>query len=378
MKKIVLGMMLALPVIMAVGAVRAAEGKGDKPSWTDKVTLKGDFRYRHEWIDEEGKKTRTRHRIRARVGAEAEANDELKVYFKLSTSEGGDPVSGNQTLGGSESRKDIFIDQAYFDWTPEVAEGVSLKGGKMPMPFIAVSDLIWDGDLNPEGLAVNYTLKGEAIQFMLNGGGFWLEERKADDDTMLYGGQAALKFKAEGFHVLGGGSYYAYQNMKDFTVLADAAKSFGNSSTVTATNDAGEVVSRAYACDFANVEGFGEVGFDLTIPVKVYGNYVVNTEADDEDTGFLAGVTLGKAKAPGSFEVGYNYRDLEKDCVVGAFTDSDSFGGGTDGEGHKVQAKYQVTKNWQAAVTYFKNEKGVSSGKGKDYDRLQVDLAAKF
>ena len=60
-----------------------------------------------------------------------------------------------------------------------------------------------------------------------------------------------------------------------------------------------------------------------------------NDDADDLDTGYLAGFKLGKAKSKGSWQFQYQYEDLEADATLGAITDSDFMGGGTDGEGHK-------------------------------------------
>jgi hypothetical protein len=106
---------------------------------------------------------------------------------------------------------------------------------------------------------------------------------------------------------------------------------------------------------------------------------VVNQDAEANDTGWLAGVTLGKAKNVGTWEAGYNYRELEKDAVLGAFTDSDCWGGGTDGRGHKFMARYQIAKNVQLGATYFLNEKPIAdSSKTHDYDRLQLDVVASF
>jgi hypothetical protein len=59
------------------------------------------------------------------------------------------------------------------------------------------------------------------------------------------------------------------------------------------------------------------------------------------------------------------------------WTDSDRWGGGTDGKGHKVYAKYQIMKNLQLGGTYFKDDKGIAKG-GTDYDRMQLDLVAAF
>ena len=83
------------------------EKKEEKPLWTEHVKLKGDLRYRYEYIDDD-RKTNERHRnrIRARLGVDAEVLPILDLHFQLSTAEEvdanghdeGDPVSGNQTL----------------------------------------------------------------------------------------------------------------------------------------------------------------------------------------------------------------------------------------------------------------------------------------
>ena len=60
-------------------------------------------------------------------------------------------------------------------------------------------------------------------------------------------------------------------------------------------------------------------------------------------------------------------------------TDSDRWGGGTDGKGHKIYGKYQIMKNLQAGVSYFKDKKKISdAAKTTDYDRMQIDLVASF
>ena len=120
-----------------------------------------------------------------------------------------------------------------------------------------------------------------------------------------------------------------------------------------------------------------EIGFDVGIPVSVYGSYAVNQDADEDDTAYLGGLRLGKTKAPGSLDFDYNYRELEANSVLGAFSDSDFIGGGTNGKGHKFALGVQLTKVLKGTVTYFMNEKGLT-GDSKDYDRLQVDVAAKF
>ena len=52
-------------------------------SWTDRIKLDGDFRYRFEYIDKEGSDSRNRHRIRARTNIKAQVADNTEVGFGL-------------------------------------------------------------------------------------------------------------------------------------------------------------------------------------------------------------------------------------------------------------------------------------------------------
>ena len=110
--------------------------------------------------------------------------------------------------------------------------------------------------------------------------------------------------------------------------------------------------------------------------MAVYGSFLENVAAPSNlNKGYLIGATFNKAKAVGSWQAGYNYRDIDPDAVVGAFNDSDFIDGGTDGRGHKVYFKYQLTKNIQTGVTYFDNEAGSNNN---NFKRAQWDLVFKF
>ena len=108
--------------------------------------------------------TRQRDRIRARLGAEAKCNDNLKAGIELSTGQS-DPISGNQTLGDGFGKKDLRLDLAYFDYNflgdnPNEVHG---DRGQDEEPIHHVpDDLVWDGDLTPEGLAVKGQLGADS------------------------------------------------------------------------------------------------------------------------------------------------------------------------------------------------------------------------
>jgi hypothetical protein len=352
----------------------------DSLKWVEKVKISGDLRYRHETIDEESggnsKQGVNRNRIRARLGLNAKVNDDVDLGFRLASDSKPDPVSTNQNLEGSFSKKPVWIDLAYFDWHPGTIKGFDFIGGKMNNPFYTVgkNQLIWDHDLTPEGLAAKYEMPiNDNLKAYLSGGGFWVEERDSTSsvDSSLWGVQAYLKNKFDNdTYLLGGMSYYDYGNIEGSSDLAtvwnSSAKWFGNN-----TSDG------VFKSDFDIIEGFAEYGFKLDdFPVAIFGDYVTNTAASSEDQGWLIGFTVNKLKDPGSWQFGYDYRDIDADAVVGQFNDSDFVGGGTDGKGHRFNVAYQLAKNFEVGLTYFLDERKNSDD--DKYRRLQADMVFKF
>jgi hypothetical protein len=346
------------------------------------VTLGGDFRLRYEHIDEEGRdKNRNRGRVRLRLGINAEVTDTVDVGAVLATGSE-DPVSTNQTLDSEFTTKDIRLDQAYATWKP--INGLKTIGGKFKNPWFRPakfykSELIWDSDLRPEGLSASY----HAGPFFVNGSFFLVEESSSTSNITLYGAQVGYKEKLGFGEVLIGTGIHRYDNVKgknldNFDFLEAEQSSFGNKLDANGNFVSGFTPWNIFA-------GFGFKAFNL--PTKVYGEYVLNTDAEPlrvngvetvgkEDTGWIVGVKVGHAKEPLSWDARFSWRDIERDAVFGAFTDSDFNGGGTGGKGLELNAGLQLTKGWKAALTYFHDKDNF--GDERDFDRIQVDLKYKF
>ena len=345
-------------------------------TWADKVKIGGDFRYRYETIDDQRRPSnRDRNRIRARALISAKISDRLKLGLGLASG-GSDPLSTNQTLGNASSTKDINLDLAYFDWT--LFEHTQLYGGKIKNPLFKPENnsLIWDGDLRPEGMYVRY----DNGSLFANAGFNFLESDSGSSGTgetdEAYALQAGYRTAVgNGGKLLFGGTYVhiptaGHQPKLDGECAPGDSNCFGNT-----LNPDG-----SYANDFQEIEAFAELHLSLKDkPLVLFADFVQNTDADDEDTGYSAGIRLGKAKNPGSWQISYIYQKLEADAVLGLFTDADFGGGGTDSKGHILKAAYGIAKNTQLKATFISGEYGEHTrGRVFDYERLQFDLSFKY
>jgi hypothetical protein len=358
--------------------VVAVRDSTSKMAWTEKIRLTGDLRYRYENIDDDRRDDdRDRNRIRARAEISARVSDTLKFGLGLASG-GDDPLSTNQTLGNANSTKGINLDLAYYDW--EILDNFHWVGGKYKNPVYRPQKhgLVWDGDLRPEGMSLKYDDKSlfghVGFNFINSDSG----SSGNNDTETVYSLQAGYRTKL-GDNVkltIGGGYFYApikgtscRDTLKGKCEVGDG-NLFGNSLSPDGT----------FLYDYEVVEGFAELHLKLgELPLIVYGDYVQNQDADDEDTGYAIGFKLGAAKAPGTWQLQYTYQDLEADAVLGLFSDSDFAGGGTDNSGHAIKGGYQITKKTQLGLTYFINEYGeFTRSKDIDYERLQLDLKFKY
>ena len=138
-------------------------------------------------------------------------------------------------------------------------------------------------------------------------------------------------------------SFYDYLNSKGFPTFYDPAKSYGNSVDA----------SKLYLFDYRMTEVFGEIsttkpGFPLAIQADYVTNFAPDVKAGQ---GYFAGISLGKTAKPGSLALRIQYRKLEKDAVIGVFTDSEFDGSGTDNKGWVFGAEYQAARNINANLS---------------------------
>lgn len=363
----------------SVADVRSASVQAAGESWSDRIRMDGDFRYRYENIDAEGSSSRDRNRIRARTNVKADIADDVEIGFGLATGSD-DPVSTNQTLGSGGSSKDIVLNLAYADWG--VADGVNIIAGKFKNPLMRPGKqaLMWDGDWTPEGFALKY--KGE--MFFANVLGTFLEsDTRRSNDNWSWGAQLGASGELGDVKLTGGIAYFSIPTKGESTTFGDQSDPgdyFGNTAVEVGGAPCGTTGGTcAYLYDYDLTEVFGEAAFTVAdLPTTVFFDYVKNGDPSDNDTGWMLGTKIGQAKDRGEFQFTYYYADKEADATLGLLTDSDFGGGGTDSKGHWLQLNYGVNKTWTIGAQYFINETDQASGSEQDYDRLMIDTQWKW
>ena len=352
---------------------KLAQGKVSTiPAWIQNMQFKGDLRVRHQsdWPGKSGADIRIRDRIRFRLALETKLMEKFKVGARLATgSEGLDgssvvdkeSTSTNHTLGQSFGKARLMLDYAWLKY--DINNYMSLTGGKMKAKTQAwtVSDLLWDGDVNPDGLALNINKNlGNGVSFFGNASWLILSDDGKDSPTMYIiqpgvnmslSENASLKFAV------------AYQKMdvsgKDLWLFGTPAVNY------YCYNPGVELkINKAIA------------GYT----VKFFGDYVTNSAdgVDEDKDGYLAGICFGHKKVSGfgTWQLKYMLRHLEANAWLNKLGDSDAYGGSTNAEGYEVALSYGLAKNTSLGIDYYAMNKITGTSAPKSL--IQIDIVQKF
>ncbi len=442
------------------------------PEWASRIRLYGDFRARYEgefypsgnsavinysginggspvdvlnpvnvpFLDSSA--DRNRFRLRARLGLDADLFDGFTAGMRLATGDSNTPVSTNQTLGGSGgnfSKYQIWLDRAFLKYQP--IDEVAVKVGRFENPFWAPSELVWDQDLNFDGLAVQtkYEVMPGLTPFA-NAGAFPIyntdlnfgttnETKTSSTDKWLFGGQLGATWKpAQDYTIKFGAAYYDFTNVQgrlsspcsaqtttDSCDTDSLRPSFAqNGNTYMAlrnitSNGSTEYQYYGLASPFRDLVLTGLVDFGDFHPIHITldGEYVRNLAFNAGAINAVAVNNLGADVAsgvPGNFaggangwftritigypeltklwdwNVNFGYKYIESDAVIDGFTDSD-FGmvGGVGGTNLKG---YIVGGSLGLSPNVWLTARWMSANSiaGSPYtsDVFQLDLNAKF
>lgn len=419
---------------------------GVLPDWVDRIKIKGDIRVRHQselFADDNGEQTyfnfselnraggygktdnpwlnttqdRHRERVRLRLGVDAKIDTPLQASMRLATGNSSDPVSTNQTLGNYGRPYAVLLDQAYLRYTPVTRDGfnwLTVWGGRMPNPWIS-TDLVWDGDLNFEGVAATYRTRiggSDGISDIADAehtafftfGAFPLQEVElSTHDKWLLGAQLGGQwFTSNQSSYTVALAYYDYRNTVgqrntlDSKLLDYTAPQFmqkGNTlfDIRNDTDIATDLWALASDYNEINLTMSADLANFAPIHVVLTADYVKNNGFKESEVSALTGGTVSprtqgyqvqlavgwpKITKARDWRASAAFKHLERDAVLDAFTDSDFYLGGTDAEGWILGFEYGLMDDTALNIRWLSAD--AIDGPPLSVDVVQIDVTAKF
>ena len=378
----------AIKTVVAEAAKEEAKNnKQVLPKWVENTTLSGDFRMRYQTEDVDNPDpARNRWRIRLRLGLDSKINDKWKAGIGLASgggTDGSDPISRNQTLENEFQAPGLRIDYAYAQYSP--TKDIAIMAGKMKNPIWTTKDLIWDSDTRPDGLAATMNFKAsDSVGFFVTPAFFVLEEdKKIEDDPALVAIQPGMNWKINdkiNFKVAG--AYYDFQNVKGSDMSVWSSKTNSYTKSVKNEGEWNEKTTYSWIYDHDSTAVETELSVKTASFIKyaaLFGEYV-KSDADTDNTGWLAGFTIGDEKVSefGKWQFTYNYRNLEKDAWVDWLPDSDFYEGDTGVKGSEFELTFGLHKNVTFGIDYYANQIITDDPDKEKMKLLQADLVIKF
>jgi hypothetical protein len=357
---------------------KLAAGKVDTvPAWVQGLVIKGDLRLRHQ-VDWDASKNyaRIRERMRLRVGFETSIVESLQAGFGFAT--GGEtmaalagdvydkePTSTNHTFGNGFGKARLMVDYAYLAYNP--VGWITVTAGKMKAGTHVwnATDLMWDGDINPDGVSLKFSRNfGEIGNIFAIGSALVFSEKASTANAPACNiGQVGGSYKP--LAMLSLKAAVAYE------VFEVNGKNTGYYGTPT--------------FDYVNVvPSFEATVSELPLiqSVKVFGDMVSNsdTKPTSDKDGSAVGLTIGSPKiaALGTWQITYIDRKLGQNSMLAGLGDSDAYGGALNSKGYEAVVTLGLTKNASLGIDYYSMDKINSATATTPKQLVQIDLVYKF
>lgn len=324
------------------------------------VRFNGDFRVRYEYTTAgNGSLALGREVVRLRAGITYPLRDDITVRARLATGDPDDPNSVDVTLSSFVNDLAVSVDLASVEMTrPRWAA----FAGKFTNPF-QYTELVWDGDVNPQGVAGRVLLGDKAKLAATITGLYFIVDQQANNlSSDMGGGQLTVSTPAgTGWRVSGSVGYYDYR-IRSLT----AANSGDTRSNRLAPGGA------AYLSDFDLLDVLVAVdysGLGERYPLRLVGDYVKNSGATDQNTGWGADAFLGRSQRKGDVRYRYGYGVTETDAVLAAFS-HDNTTLGTNYEIHTLAVDaVPIGGLFLNATLYYYRPHAVGAGVARDFQK---------
>jgi len=352
------------------------------PEWLQRVKMKGDFRLRYAYAKNKGSSDDSKGQVRVRLGVDTKINDQMKVGVGIATGSTTNPRSTNATFADSNypaSFKSIILDYAYASYSPTT--WLTLTGGKFKNPIWQPTDLLWDGDLNPEGVNVQLDYRlNPYLGLFLNGEIFALTyDSSGDANRTMFVIQPGVKYNwHDKIDFKAAVANYFFTNLKGTATYA-----LRTTNSVSGSN---------YKYNYNSVNPSVEIGFKdpfAGVPLLakyvpyagIFGDFIYNPDPDTGKSGFDAGFKFGQEKVGdwGQWQAKVLFAKLGRDAWLDIFPDSDRYGGKTNMKSVEGILEYGLGKNSSLVLDYYWAESLTRTGESfMPQHVLQVDWNLKW
>jgi hypothetical protein len=368
-----------------------------------------------------------RWRFRLRLDAEFKLGENVFGGVELQTQAASD--SANQTYENGFNDYPIFISKACVGWKP--TDWFTVLGGKFSNPFYS-TDLTWDPDINPNGVAEviafhklfapevaatgGYAKDGKTFkevapaalpwELSLVAGQFIFDDNResagpdsdSSTDAYLFETQLIGSYKFGGVKVTLAPGWLTYINgslsdLDNNNPFNDPIAGLGGTRNLNLLLAPGDIsfkigsLKTKFYWDFSyNIDGNKRVQ-------DVYGlaNAIGNPQhTSEDDFAYLVGVQFGENKKAGDWSFLANWRQTGLGAVDPNLNDSDFAAGELNTRGVKVSGSYNFSDfavgtisymyAWNLRDTLFGGQAtgGAAIGDSNVVNVLQVDLSVKF
>jgi hypothetical protein len=361
------------PAPMAPSGAQSAPPRLVAADGESKLKVAGDLRLRYQGdYDDDDARARKSGQVRGRLGATYAVNDRITLGARLVTGDEDDPNSTDAQLSNWDDDLHVSLDLAY----AQINFGdLNIYGGKIPQPF-ARTDLVWDGDVNPQGVSGVYKRKlANGASLRANGLFFLVDEDVAGPDSTMTGLQLGFDSADVGdFRFEVSAAYY------DYTLGSVVGADNGDFRTNLRRADG------SYLSDFdlgnllvsATWNGLGS-----RWPIRFTGDFVKNFgAATSQDTGYGLDLGIGRASQPRDWRVTYGYSVAETDSVMAAFS-HDNISIGTNYELHALTFDYVLMPKTVLSAWWYHYKPAYALDAGSNaigdwLDRIRVALTVSF
>lgn len=414
--KAVLDLLVKEGVLTAEQAAKVGKEASKAPVPVDskakpasEIRIAGDARVRYELrtgeLDTGDQQERGRFRYRLRLGLSTKLPNNWALGVRLESSSSS--RSTNVTMGDdggpyAKNNDGLFVGQVFATWTP--TPEWTFTAGRMPNPLVTTS-LVWDGDINPEGLAEHYKRRNGQNEFSVTLGQFVYG---SSGNQNVYGGTAGAAGTKDLFLTAWQGGYKRYfeGTTKSFQI-APVLYFYYNTDQIANPAAFNRAFSPTNAAAVNNLVIL-EVPFEYAmktksgVPLRAFADVAINfdgkqratkfgrADLDGENKAWQAGFQYGKAAKAGEWDARVIYQSIGAFSLDANLVDSDLFDSRTNLRGWAFSGNYALGSATQFSLALAsarrKNGSVIASGSGDvgannaldRYWLLQTDLNIKF